>query len=82
MVQTYQGYFREGRFVSPELDTIPDYTEVVIVVTGRTAAAESPKVSRSVVFDADCPLLGMFSDGKISVDRFMAQKQNEKGLEL
>ncbi|MDR1920782.1 MAG: hypothetical protein LBS31_03445 [Candidatus Adiutrix sp.] len=32
--------------------------------------------------ELDCPLLGMFADGKISVDKFMAQKQAEKKLEL
>ena len=29
----------------------------------------------------DCPLLGMFMDGKISVDKFIASKQAEKELE-
>jgi len=28
-----------------------------------------------------CPLRGMFADGKLSVDRFMANKQAEKELE-
>ena len=32
--------------------------------------------------NADCPLLGMFADGKISSERFMAQKQAEKELEI
>ena len=31
--------------------------------------------------DLDCPLLGMFADGKISVDKFIANKQIEKELE-
>ena len=31
--------------------------------------------------DLDCPFLGMFADGKISVDTFMVQKQQEKELE-
>jgi hypothetical protein len=31
--------------------------------------------------DVDCPLLGMFADGKISIDKFLANKQLEKGLE-
>ena len=31
--------------------------------------------------NVDCPLLGMFADGKISSEKFMAQKQNEKELE-
>ena len=29
-----------------------------------------------------CPLLGMFSDGKISTDKFLTQKQVEKKLEV
>lgn len=31
--------------------------------------------------NVDCPLFGMFADGKISVDKFMASKQTEKELE-
>jgi hypothetical protein len=30
----------------------------------------------------ECPLLGMFADGRISVDKFIAEKRAEKGLEL
>ena len=30
----------------------------------------------------ECPLLGMFSDGKISSEKFMARKQAEKELEI
>ena len=30
----------------------------------------------------ECPLLGMFSDGKISANKFMAQKVAEKELEI
>jgi hypothetical protein len=30
---------------------------------------------------SDCPFYGMFADGKISVSKFIAQKQQEKGLE-
>ena len=29
----------------------------------------------------DCPFLGMFADGKISADKFIAGKQAEKELE-
>ena len=32
--------------------------------------------------DLDCPLLGMFADGKISAEKFMAGKQAEKELEI
>ena len=30
----------------------------------------------------ECPLLGMFADGKISAEKFMARKQAEKALEI
>ena len=36
MVQTYQGYFKEGRFVSPESTEIPECVEVYVVVTSNT----------------------------------------------
>ena len=29
----------------------------------------------------DCPLFGMFADGKVSVDQFIADKRREKVLE-
>ncbi|MCL2147711.1 MAG: hypothetical protein FWH52_07885 [Synergistaceae bacterium] len=32
--------------------------------------------------DVDCPLLGMFSDGRISVDKFIANKRIEKELDI
>ena len=28
-----------------------------------------------------CPLRGMFADGKLSVDKYLTEKQAEKGLE-
>jgi len=31
--------------------------------------------------NVDCPLVGMFADGKVSSTKFMAQKQLEKELE-
>jgi hypothetical protein len=36
MVQTYQGYFQEGRFISSNTNDIPDFVEVYIVVTNKT----------------------------------------------
>ena len=32
--------------------------------------------------NVNCPLLGMFSDGKVSSVKFIAQKQKEKKLEI
>ena len=31
--------------------------------------------------DEECPLFGFFSDGKLSTEKYMAQKQIEKELE-
>ena len=31
--------------------------------------------------ESECPLLGMFADGKISVDKFIENKRNERELE-
>ena len=39
MVQTFQGHFQDGRFVSLQTAAIPEYVEVVIVVTGNPLPA-------------------------------------------
>ena len=45
MVQTFQGHFQKGRFVSPQADTIPEHVEVVIVVTGQPAMVMNSNAS-------------------------------------
>ena len=35
MIKTFQGHFQEGRFVSPQISAIPEYVEVLIVVTNN-----------------------------------------------
>ena len=35
MIKTFQGHFQEGRFISPQIATIPEYVEVLIVVTNN-----------------------------------------------
>ena len=35
MYQAYKGYFKDGRFISPESITIPDDVEVYIMVVGN-----------------------------------------------
>jgi len=42
MVQAYQGYFREGRFVSPEPVAIPENVEVYVMVTGKKMPRRKP----------------------------------------
>jgi hypothetical protein len=43
MVQTYQGYFQEGRFVSPNTRSIPENVEVYVLVTDKTISAPKTK---------------------------------------
>jgi hypothetical protein len=43
MVQTYQGYFQEGRFVSQQTKSIPDHVEVYVLVTDKTIPANKTK---------------------------------------
>ena len=46
MIETVQGYFQEGRFVSPQQDTIPDYVEVYVVITNKTVLSEKTKAQK------------------------------------
>ena len=34
-IKAFQGYFQEGRFISPQIATIPEYVEVLVVVTNN-----------------------------------------------
>jgi hypothetical protein len=43
MVQTYQGYFQEGRFVSPQVKAIPEQVEVYVLVTNNSIPARKTK---------------------------------------
>jgi hypothetical protein len=42
-IQAYQGYFQNGRFISPEQAAIPENVEVYIMVTGRGLSLERPE---------------------------------------
>jgi len=46
MLQTLQGYFQEGRFVSPQSASIPENVEVFVVVTEKTIQAQQTKVQQ------------------------------------
>ena len=39
MIKTFQGHFQEGRFVSPQPAAIPEFVEVLIVVTDKPISA-------------------------------------------
>jgi len=44
MIKTFQGYFQEGRFVSPQRAAIPEYVEVLIVVTDKPITTASSQM--------------------------------------
>jgi len=48
MVQTFQGYFREGRFVSPQTKVIPENVEVYVVVTNKVVPAAQTKAQKQL----------------------------------
>ena len=68
MTQAYQGYFKNGRFMPLELDTviIPDEIEVYIIVTGRKVSqkSETTKTTESEKERAFHALNGILADTK------------------
>ena len=46
MYTTYRGYFQNGRFVSPELVTIPDNIEVHVTIIGDEISLVKTKAQR------------------------------------
>jgi hypothetical protein len=43
--QLFQGYFRNGQFVSPQGGQLPENVEVFITVTGREIAPKTDKLT-------------------------------------
>jgi len=50
MIKTFQGYFQEGRFISSQTATVPEYVEVLIVVTDSpvTIANTQKKIIKDI----------------------------------
>ena len=40
-VQSYQGYFKNGQFISPQAVKLPENVEVFITITGRKMPTEN-----------------------------------------
>jgi len=53
-----------------------------MIRTKRVKVREADGEIRLTPIMEGCPLRGMFADGKLSADKFMANKQAEKELEL
>jgi hypothetical protein len=78
MLQAYEGYIEKGNvFPVGLLSNIIERQRVIITVLDEPVQSLKP-----VKGTADsCPLLGMYSDGKLTVDNFLAWKREEKELE-
>jgi hypothetical protein len=48
MVQAYHGYFQNGRFISAELNIIPDNTEAYVMITGKEIPPAKTKPQRQL----------------------------------
>ena len=48
MLRTYQGYFKKGKFISPELASIPDNTEAYVMITEKKCLSVKTKSQRQL----------------------------------
>jgi hypothetical protein len=77
MVQTYQGYFHRGRFISPDLAVIPDNMEVFVMITGREYLPSKTKAQRQLeAFDRFVSAIGSIDDEPLSDEDFTELENN------
>ena len=75
MAKTYQGYFHNGRFVSSDMDEVPDYSEVVIVVTGKITPPTQSRSIKGIISQYANPDLVPFEKnawGKAAIEKHVA----------
>ena len=77
MVQTYQGYFQEGQFISQELAVIPDNMEVYVMVTGRKYLSPKTKAQRQLeAFDKFVSAIESIDDESLTDEDFAELENN------
>ena len=77
MVQTYQGYFQEGQFISQELAAIPDNMEVYVMVTGRKYLPSKTKAQRQLeAFDRFVSAVESIDDEPLTDEDFAELENN------
>jgi hypothetical protein len=77
MMQTYQGYFQKGRFISPELVEIPDNIEVFVMVTGRELPQPKTKAQKQLeAFDKFVSAIRSIKDEPLTDDDFAELENN------
>jgi hypothetical protein len=78
MLQAYEGYIEKGNILPIGLlSNVKERQRVIITVLDEPMPNLKPVEGTA----GDCPLLGMYSDGKLTVDNFLAWKREEKELE-
>jgi len=78
MLQTCQGYFQKGRFISQELGKIPDNVEVYVVVTGRECSFPKTKAQRQLeAFNKFVSAIGSIDD-ELLTDEDFAELENNR----
>ena len=81
MVQTYQGYFVKGRFVSQEIATIPDHVEVYVMITGNQYVQPKTKAQRQLqAFDQFVSAINAIEDEPLSDEDFAELENNRSSF--
>ena len=77
MMQTYQGYFQKGRFISPEMVEIPDNIEVFVMVTGRELPQPNTNAQKQLeAFDKFVSAIRSIKDEPLTDDDFAELENN------
>jgi len=77
MLQTYQGYFQNGRFISPELANVPENVEVYIMVTGKEFELPKTKAQQQLeAFDKFVAGIKTIDDEPLTDEDFSLLENN------
>ena len=83
MVQTYQGYFQKGRFISSELMAIPDNVEAYVMITGRKLTQSKTKAQRQLeAFDKFVSAIRLIEDEPLTNEDFAELENNRATFSL
>ena len=82
MIQTYQGYFQKGRFISPELISIPDNVEADVMITGKKCLSAKTKSQRKLdAFNKFVSAVESIDDEKLTNEDFDDLENNRANFD-
>ena len=77
MVQTYQGYFQKGQFISPQLEVVPDNIEVYVTITGKELPTSKTKAQQQLeAFDKFVSAVRSIDDEPLTDEDFAELENN------